>query len=312
VATPPARLIAVVGPTAAGKSALALELAAAHGGEIVCCDSLHVCRGFDIGSAKPTPEDRRRVPHHLVDVADPREVFSAADYARIARVAIRGISARGRLPFVVGGSGLYFRALFRGLFAGPARDERLRARFEGIAERHGDARLHRLLRRVDPTAAARIEPADRVRVVRALEVYWRSGRPISAHHAAAPAEPLAGFACFVAGLAPDRAALRRAVEERSRAMLAAGLLDEVRALVERHPGARALGAIGYREAAAALRGELTVEAARHAMVAATMRYAKRQLTWFRKEPSVRWFDGAEAARLALREWLAAEPAEDVR
>ncbi|HET8646338.1 MAG TPA: tRNA (adenosine(37)-N6)-dimethylallyltransferase MiaA, partial [Vicinamibacteria bacterium] len=177
----PVRVIAVVGPTASGKSALALRLAEASGGEIVACDSVQVYRGLDVGSAKPTAEERRRVRHHLVDVVDPDQHFSAADYARLARGALAEIAARGSVPIVAGGTGLYLRALLGGLFEGPSRDAALRLRLEALAQRFGDARLHRLLARVDPAAAARTSPRDRVRVVRALEVYWASGRPLSDH-----------------------------------------------------------------------------------------------------------------------------------
>jgi len=300
-----ARLIAIVGPTASGKSDLALRLAAEHPAEIVCCDSLQVYRGFDIGSAKPTPAERRAVPHHLLDVAEPDERFSAADYARLARRTITEIAQRGRVPLVVGGTGLYFRALFRGIFEGPSRDEALRRRLEGLADRFGDQRLHRLLRRVDPESAARIAPRDRLRVVRALEVYRATGRPIGEHHRGG-ARPLEGFACFCAGLAPDRTVLRRAVEDRAQAMLQAGFLDEVHGLVERY-GPRAghpLGGIGYRQALAHLRGEIDHEGLVLEWVTATMRYAKRQMTWFRREPSVVWFRDVEAALAGLRAWLA--------
>src|SRR6185295_15472347 len=170
MAPPPRPLIAVVGPTASGKSALALRLAAEVGGEIVSCDSLQVYRGLDVGSAKASPEERARVRHHLLDVVDPDQAFSAADYARRARAALDEIAAAGTVAIVAGGTGLYLRALLEGLFEGPARDTALRARFERLAERFGDARLHRLLGRVDAAAAARIETRDRVRVVRALEV----------------------------------------------------------------------------------------------------------------------------------------------
>ncbi len=302
-------LIAVVGPTAAGKSALSLRLAREHAGEIVSCDSLQVYRGLDIGSAKPTLEERVQVPHHLLDVVEPDAVFSAADYSRLARRALAGIAARGRLPLVVGGTGLYFRALFRGLFSGPSRDEVLRERIEGVARRLGDAGLHRLLARVDPEAAARIAPADRVRIVRALEVWKLTSRPLSAHLRENAGEPLRGYRSFVVGLDPGRDKLREAVAARARAMLAAGLVDEVRGLLSRGvpAAARPLGAIGYREAMGVVRGEATADEALRDIVAATMRLAKRQLTWFRKEPSVTWFASGEQAAVAVAGFLAAGP-----
>lgn len=300
-------LIALVGPTAAGKSALALRLALAHGGEIVSCDSLQVYRGFDIGSAKPTAEERRRVRHHLVDVADPRDPFSAADYARRGREALASIRARGRRPFVVGGTGLYLRALLRGLFAGPSRDEALRARLEGMADRYGERRLHRWLASVDPASAARIEAADRVRLVRALEVFRKTGRPLSGHHRAG-SEPLQGFDVRIIGLAPSREDLRAAVEGRTRWMLAAGLVEETRGLIDRYgPDLRPLQSIGYRQAAAVVAGMLGVDEAQRDIVKETMRYAKRQMTWFRHQEQVAWCpDAAEAERLAS-EWLGIRP-----
>jgi tRNA dimethylallyltransferase len=299
----PSPVIAIVGPTASGKSALALALARAHGGEVVSCDSLQVYRGLDIGSAKASPAERRDVPHHLIDVVDPEEDFSAADYARLARAAIDDVARRGRLPVVAGGSGLYLRALRRGLFAGPSRDPDLRRRLERIAARRGDASLHHMLARVDPEAAARIETRDRIRVVRALEVYRASGRTLTAHHRA-DAPTVDGHRWLVVGLDPPREALRRAVEARTEAMLAAGLVEEVRALIARHPsGLRPLQAIGYRQAAAVVRGERTVDQAQRDIVKETMRYAKRQMTWFRHQEDVRWFAEAAGARRAVEEWL---------
>jgi tRNA dimethylallyltransferase len=299
-----APVVAIVGPTASGKSALALDLALSHEGEIVSCDSLQVYRGLDIGSAKATAEERAAVPHHLLDVVDPDQEFSAADYGRLARSAVEAIASRGRLPIVVGGTGLYLRALRRGLFAGPSRDPHLRRRLEGIADRRGDARLHRLLARVDPEAAARIDKSDRLRVIRALEVFRASGRTLSAHHREdAPASD--GRRWLVLGLDPPRENLRAAVEERTRRMLAAGLLDEVRGLLARFGDAelRPLRAIGYRQAVSVVRGAQTVDAAQRDIVKETMRYAKRQMTWFRHQEEVCWFARAADARAAVREWL---------
>jgi len=304
VAPPAAPLVAVVGPTASGKSALALRLARARSGEIVSCDSLQVYRGLDVGSAKPTPSERAEVRHHLVDVAGPDEPFSAATYARLARLALADIAARGRLAVVAGGTGLYLRALLQGLFEGPSRDEALRRRLEGLAERFGDARLHRLVARVDPEAAARIRPRDRVRVVRALEVYHLTGRPISVGQRGG-AEPMGGFRRLVVGLDPDRAALREAVRARTRDMLAGGLLEEVRALLGRYgPDLRPLRSIGYRQAVAVVRGEMTAEEAEASIVTETMRFAKRQRTWFRhQQPEVVWYARADDALAAALLWL---------
>ena len=297
-------LIAIVGPTASGKSALGLRLALAHGGEIVSCDSLQVYRGLDIGSAKPTRAEQARVAHHLIDIVEPDEAFTAAEYARRGRKALADMRDRGRLPFVVGGSGLYLRALLSGLFEGPSRDQALRSRLEQIADRFGDARLHRLLRRVDPAAAARIEVRDRRRVIRAIEVFRATGQALSQHHRAG-AEALAGFDVRIVGLNPPRAALRQAVEQRTGEMIAGGLVEETRGLLDRYPAdLPPLRAIGYRQAAAVVRGELQVDAARRDIVKDTMRYAKRQMTWFRHQARVTWCASAEEAHACAAAWLA--------
>jgi tRNA dimethylallyltransferase len=301
-----ALLIAVVGPTAAGKSAVALRLAQETAGEIVSCDSLQVYRGLDIGSAKATPEERAAVPHHLLDVVAPDEAFSAAEYARLARASLEGIRGRGRLPIVVGGTGLYLRALLHGLFEGPARDEALRARLSALGARHGSPRLHRLLARVDPEAAARIAPRDAIRIVRALEVFKTTGRPLTAHHrAGAPA--LEGFRVHVVGLAPPRDALRDAVVRRTDGMFARGLLAEVRGLLDRGYASdlRPLQAIGYRQAVDVVLGRRDEADARRDIVASTMRYAKRQLTWFRHQTDASWSESESGAFAgAMRTWEA--------
>ncbi len=296
-------LVAIVGPTASGKSALALRLARERGGEIVSCDSLQVFRGLDVGSAKATAEERAAVPHHLLDVASVDEPFSAADYARLARAAVADVAARGRLPIVAGGSGLYLRALLEGLFEGPSRDDALRQRLERLAERFSDGRLHRLLARVDPVAAARTNPNDRVRIVRALEVYWLTGRPITAQHG--EKRPLEGFRTLVVGLAPDRTLLREAVAARTRQMFERGLVAETEAVLRRSGRAvpRPLGAIGYRQAVRVVRGELAEVEAEGSIVTETMRFAKRQMTWFRHQAEVSWFLTPDAAHAALVRWL---------
>lgn len=297
------RLIAVVGPTASGKSALGLELARELDGEIVSCDSLQVYRGLDIGSAKPTVAERTAVPHHLIDVRDPDGDFSAADYARLAAAAIEGIRGRGRVPLIVGGTGLYLRALTHGLFEGPSRRPDLRGRFEALADRYGDPRLHRLLARVDGEAAARVGSRDRIRMVRALEVYWATGRPISDQQRSGT-RPLAGLEILILGLSPERDDLRRRVEARTAAMRAAGLLDEVRGLLARYPPTlRPLQAIGYRQAVAMVRGELSEEEGFPRIVTETLRYAKRQRTWFRHQANVAWQRDAASATQTALDWI---------
>jgi len=306
-ADPP--LIVVTGPTASGKSALGQRIAVARSGEIVSCDSQQVYRGMDLGTAKPTAEERRAVPHHLLDVAEPGEPFSAAVFGRRARAALDDIRSRSRLPVVVGGTGLYLRALLHGLFEGPSRDEALRARLEAVAVRRGDPRLHRLLSRVDPATAGRVAPRDRVRVVRALEVYFRTGRPISDEQRGG-ASPLRGFRTLRIALDPGQDALRRAVEARTRLMLERGLLAEVQGLLAAGvpPDARPLRSIGYRQAAAVLGGAMTEAEAERAIVTETLRFAKRQRTWFRhQEPGIVWFADPDRAFAAVTEWLDAAP-----
>lgn len=300
-----APLVVIVGPTAAGKSALALEVAREHGGEIVSCDSLQVYRRLDVGSAKPTAADRALVPHHMLDVVDPGDSYSAADYAAGARQALAEIRGRGRLPIVVGGTGLYLRALLEGLFSGPSRDEDVRRRLEALADRHGNRRLHRRLRHYDAPAAARIDPNDRLRIVRALEVRLKTGRPMSAEQAQGAAG-LRGFRSAVFVLDPGREAVAAAIERRTRAMSTAGLLDEVRRLKAAglEASLRPLRAIGYRQAFAVLAGEMTEAEAERAIVAHTARYAKRQRTWFRHQVKGRWFASAVEVRAAIDAFLA--------
>lgn len=294
-------MLALVGPTGSGKSALALRLAEELPLEIVSCDSLQVYRGLDIGSAKPRPEERARVRHHLLDVAEPHEEFSAARWVELARPALDEIVGRGRLPVIVGGTGLYLKALLEGLFEGPSRDERLRGRLERWAARHGAARLHALLARIDPAAAARLHPHDLVRVVRALEVYRLTRRRLS-EHLAVPPPRLEGYAVRLIGLAPERASLRRRVAARTAAMFEEGLLAETAAVLARYGGQapRPLRAIGYRQALECLAGRLDPAAAREQVTTATMQYAKRQMTWFRHQARVEWHaQAAEATRAGL-------------
>lgn len=281
-----------------------MRLAREFGGEIVSCDSLQVYRLLDIGSAKPSRSDLKEIPHHLIDVVDVDQAFSAAEYARAARGALGEIASHGRVPLLVGGAGLYLRALLDGLFPGPSRDSGLRRRLEGLADRHGNERIHRLLAHVDARSAARIAPRDRVRVVRALEVYWLTGRPISAWQNG-KSEPLLGFDKVLVGIAPPRDELRARVELRARKMLESGLLDEVRGLLARgHPSdLRPLKAIGYREAIAVIEGRLEERRLASAIAAATMRYAKRQMTWFRNQTDVSWRSNVESAYEYAVDWM---------
>jgi tRNA dimethylallyltransferase len=294
-----------VGPTASGKSRLGLELAARLGGEILCCDSVQVYRGLDIGSAKPTRAEQAQVPHHLLDLVDPSEPFHAARWAALARTAIDDVVARGHLPILVGGTGLYFRALLRGLFEAPPPDPAIRARHQREADEQGVPALHARLAAVDPEAAARISTADLVRISRALEVFEQTGVPMSALHRAAPPPP--PLDCFGVLLDPPQGELRARVATRVDAMLAAGWLDEIRALRAAGFGAtRALQSLGYRQLGQFLDGELTLEAAVVAARQATGAYARRQRTWFRSETTRLRVQGppdAEPVLTSVAGWL---------
>jgi tRNA dimethylallyltransferase len=287
------RLVAIVGPTATGKSALGIALARRFGGEVVSCDSTAVYCGFDIGTDKVPLAERQGVPHHMIDVADPMEQYSAARYARDASAVIRGITARGRLPILVGGTGLYYRALTRGFFPGPARDAVLRARLERIADRRGDDRLHALLRRVDPASAGRISSADRKRVVRALEVYRLTGRPLTAHFADTQS-PLPEYDVVTFALRVSPEATDARVAARVHAQFRQGLLDEMRALLASGIPETALPFTGlvYRQALEHLRGVRDEAATRELIVRENRKYSRRQLIWFRKEPNLQWIHAA--------------------
>lgn len=296
-------LVVLVGPTASGKTALSLQLAEALGGEIVSCDSVAVYRDMEIGTAKPSREERCRVPHHLLDVVPPSVEYSAGDYGRAARAAVAEIASRSRIPIVTGGTGLYLRALLDGLSEAPQRDEALRDRLRGLVERRGSGALHRVLRRLDRAAADRIHRNDAPKLIRAIEVSMLAGKPISAAWQAAEPEPLQGFRVVQLGLQPDRAELYQRIDTRCEQMFCDGLVEETRALVARYGnGCRALHALGYAEAQAVLRGEMTEAHAVGKTQQGHRNYSKRQGTWFRRDTRIHWIAGfgADAVPAALR------------
>ncbi|GIX06270.1 MAG: tRNA dimethylallyltransferase [Candidatus Poribacteria bacterium] len=293
-------MLAVLGPTASGKTEVGIRLAQRLGGEIVSVDSRQIYREMDIGTAKPTPEEQAQARHHCIDLVYPDEVFSVADFQRAADAAIAAIRSRGGLPILVGGAGLYFRGLVDGLFEGPSADPELRERLHREAEELGDEALHRRLRQIDPEAAHRIHPRDRIRVVRALEVYELTGKPISELQRqwkeGSPRYRLVAF-----GLRRPREVLNRRANARIKRMLEMGLLDEVAALREKYPfELPAFQGFGYRELWLYLDGKLSFEKAIELLKRNTHRYAKRQMTWFRADRRIHWIDVGEE-----------EPAESV-
>jgi tRNA dimethylallyltransferase len=296
--------ILLLGPTGSGKTTLSLALAERFGGEIVSCDSVAVYRGMELGTAKPTREERARVPHHLIDVAEPNEPYTAGAYSRAARAALHQIAARGKLPIVTGGTGLYLRALTEGLFAGPARQDDLRARLRLRAQKRAGAWLHRILRRLDPPSAARIHSNDAPKLIRAIEVCLAGRKPMSKVLASevTAKDPLTGFRLLRIGLNPPRQDLYARLNQRCAAMFAAGLIEETRILLAHYGPVKALDSLGYRQALAVLAGSLSLEAGIAAAQQGHRNYAKRQLTWFRREPEVHWIagfgDGAETVRTA--------------
>ena len=321
-------LLVIVGPTGVGKTAAAVALAARIPMEIVSADSRQVYRGMDVATAKPTAEERRAVPHHLIDVADPDDSYHAARFAREARVAIDGIRSRGRVPVVVGGTGLYVRALVRGLDPAPPADPVFRRELTELASREGPAALHARLDREAPAMARRLHPNDHVRIIRALELV-RAGAPIGEAQqrwragAEGAADGTAGSADAVLfiGLTLPREVLAQRLRDRAAAMVAAGLADEVRALLARgyDPSLPAMQGIGYREFALVVRGALEEAEALRRMQRDTVRYAKRQWTWFAREPGLQWLDvdlcggPREVARLAAERFqhVMAKRATDV-
>ncbi len=301
-------LIVVLGPTASGKTALSLALAERFHGEIVNCDSVAMYREFEIGTAKPSAAERARAPHHLLDFVDPTGYITAGEYARLARQALAEIKSRDHLPVVVGGTGLYLRALLDGLFPGPQRSEELRERLRQRIEKNGSDYLHRVLRRLDPEAATKIHANDIPKLIRAIEVclasrqkmteMWKQGR-----------DPLTGFRIVRIGLNPNRDALYARINQRAEHMFASGLVEETRQLLEKYGDtARPLTSLGYKQAAQLLRGEIDFKTALQAAQQAHRNYAKRQMTWFRREPEVVWLEGFGDDR-AIQEEAAALTAE---
>ena len=313
-------LVVILGPTASGKTALSLALAERFAGEIVSCDSVAIYRELVIGTAKPSPQERARAPHHMLDLVAPEEPFTAGDYARLARQALGEIAARGRLPIMAGGSGLYLRALLEGLFAGPLRSEPLRDRLRRQAREKESGYLHRVLARLDRGAAQAIHPHDTPKLVRAIEVCLLANRPMSQLWLAGR-QPLSGFRILRLGLNPERSLLYARINQRARQMFDAGLIEETSGLLQRYRdpshgvsdprragwGAdrpMVLNSLGYRQAAQFLEGELTLEQAISAAQQGHRNYAKRQMTWFRREPDVCWFEGFGDDPLIQQECLA--------
>jgi tRNA dimethylallyltransferase len=299
-------LVVILGPTASGKTALSVALAERFSGEIVNCDSVAMFREFDIGTAKPTAAERERAPHHLFDCVEPTAYMTAGEYSRQARQVLNEIAACHHLPIVVGGTGLYLRALLEGLFPGPERCEELRERLRERAAKRGSIYLHKILQRLDPAAAEKIHANDTPKLIRAIEVCLASrqrGSQEKASQEKAPRQkmtelwqqgrdPLPGFRIVRIGLDPDRAALYDRINRRAERMFQTGLVEEAEVLLQKYgAAARSLGSLGYKQAVQLLRGELTREQAVQAAQQAHRNYAKRQITWFRREPEVTWLRG---------------------
>jgi tRNA dimethylallyltransferase len=293
-------ILAILGPTATGKSALAIDLALKHGGEVISCDSTAVYRGFDIGTDKVPISQRRGIPHHVIDVAEPTEEYTAARYVHDAVGAIEGIYGRGRWPILVGGTGLYYRALARGLFPGPGADAQMRSRLEAVAKRRGVDFLHRMLQRIDPPSATRILPRDLKRMVRALEVYFLTGKPLTDHFAST-VSPLSNYQTIAVALSPPMSLVAERVEKRVDAQFEQGLLDEIRGLIARGipETARPFGGLVYRQALEHLHGIRSEAETRALIVRANRQYARRQLIWFRKEPNLVWLQTSGEDPLTL-------------
>jgi len=283
-------LVAVVGPTASGKSALGVWLAERFDGEVVACDSTQLYRGFDIGTAKPRVEERGGIAHHLIDVLDPGEAATAGRYRELALAVLQNLRWRGKRPILTVGTGLYLRALLEGLADIPQRSEEIRGRLRASAEGHPAGHLHRILGRLDPQAVKKIAAADEQKLIRAIEVCLLARQPISEVHRAGR-KPLEGWRVVKIGLMPPREELYKRIHTRTSSMLEHGWMEEVQDLLKSglNENAKPFDFIGYRELRAVLRNELSLQQAREAIQQATRRYAKRQLTWFRKESGVQWF-----------------------
>jgi len=284
-------LVVVLGPTASGKTALSVALGQRFHGEVVNCDSVAMYREFEIGTAKPSPAERARAPHHLLDFVDPTRYITAGEYARLARQTLAEIQSRANLPIVVGGTGLYLRALVDGLYPGPQRSEELRNRLRHRVEQNGPDYLHRILRRLDPDAAAKIHANDIPKLIRAIEVclasrqkmteMWKRGR-----------DPLTGFRILRLGLNPNREALYARINQRAEKMFESGLVEETKRLLEKYgDAARPLSSLGYKQAVQLLQGQIDPKTALQNAQQAHRNYAKRQITWFRREPEVVWLEG---------------------
>jgi len=302
-------VVVLLGPTGSGKTKLSLRLAQAFGGEVVNCDSVAVYRGMDVGSAKPSRAEMALVPHHLVDIASPDNECTAGAYSRAARATLAEISGRGKMPIVTGGTGLYLRALTLGLFSGPERDDALRERLKSAQTRHGEGWLHRILQRLDGLSAERIHANDIPKLIRAIEVCLKTGRPFSAliEKQEEARDPLTGYRLLRIGLNPPRAALYARLDRRCEEIFAEGLIDETRTLLAEFGRVKALDALGYRQALAVIDGEMSEAEALAATQQGHRNYAKRQLTWFRREPEVHWiedFGSSEESFHAVNELIA--------
>jgi tRNA dimethylallyltransferase len=298
--------VAILGPTASGKTALSLALAEQFQGEIVNCDSVAMYREFEIGTAKPSAAERQRAPHHLFDCVDPDGFVTAGEYARRGREMLAEIKARHHLPILVGGTGLYLRALLEGLFPGPQRSEEWRERLRARAGRRGSIHLHKILRRLDPAAAGKIHANDLPKLIRAIEVCLSSRQKMSELWQQQGRNPLRGFRILRLGLDPDRHELYTRINARAQEMFASGLVEETKVFLQKYgSAARPLESLGYKQAVQFLRGEIIREQAIAGAQQAHRNYAKRQMTWFRREPEVKWLGGFGDDSAIQREAIAA-------